>query len=83
MAKLTKGEIQGIRLIADVFVLNDLLKNFFAKDADMKDHVEELSKSVKKACPKFELAQQELQNQIQEVRNVWISELEKKGNCND
>ncbi|MGD8172169.1 hypothetical protein ACQEXU_10950 [Vibrio sp. TRT 21S02] len=78
MAKLTKGEIQGIRLIADVFVLNDLLKNFFAKDEDMKDHVEGLNESVKKACPKFELAQQELQKQIKEVRKVWFQELANK-----
>ncbi|MEZ8102116.1 hypothetical protein [Vibrio bivalvicida] len=43
MPKLTKAEKEGIRLIADVFVVNDLLNNFFAKDEDMKDHVEGLS----------------------------------------
>lgn len=75
MTKLTKAEKEGIRLIADVFVVNDLLKNFFGKHDDMKEHVGFLNESIKKSCPKFELAQQELQKQIQEVRKVWIEEL--------
>lgn len=78
MAKLTKGEIQGIRLIADVFVLNDLMNNVLAKDEAFKDHMDGLKAHMNKACPKFQLAQDELQKQIQEVRKTWIEEIGKK-----
>ncbi|MCG6212774.1 hypothetical protein K6U20_11485 [Vibrio fluvialis] len=78
MAKLTTAEKQGIRLIADVFVLNDLMKNFFAKDEAFKGHMDGLKAHMNKACPKFQLAQDELQKQIQEVRETWINELTKK-----
>ncbi|MEZ9430741.1 hypothetical protein AB4247_20950 [Vibrio splendidus] len=53
MPKLTKGEVQGIRLIADLFVINDLMKNVFSQDEDMKNHVSGLKSSIAKACPKF------------------------------
>ncbi|WJG22178.1 hypothetical protein [Vibrio furnissii] len=78
MAKLTTAEKQGIRLIADVFVLNDLMKNVFAKDEAFKGHMDALKAHMNKACPKFQLAQDELQKQIQEVRETWINELIKK-----
>lgn len=78
MAKLTAAEKKGIRLIADVFVLNDLMKNIFAKDEAFKGHMDGLKAHMNKACPKFQLAQDELQKQIQEVRETWINELTKK-----
>ncbi|WP_432772573.1 hypothetical protein [Vibrio parahaemolyticus] len=78
MAKLTKGEVQGIRLIADVFVFNDLVNNVFAKDEELKSHADALKQHVNKSCPKFELAQKELQKQIKAVREVWLNELTKK-----
>ncbi|ELL9329721.1 hypothetical protein [Vibrio fluvialis] len=78
MAKLTAAEKKGIRLIADVFVLNDLMKNVFAKDEAFKGHMDGLKAHMNKACPKFQLAQDELQKQIQEVRKTWINELTKK-----
>jgi hypothetical protein len=78
MAKLTDAEKKGIRLIADVFVLNDLMKNVFAKDEAFKEHMDGLKAHMNKACPKFQLAQDELQKQIQEVRKTWINELTKK-----
>lgn len=78
MAKLTAAEKKGIRLIADVFVLNDLMKNVFAKDEAFKGHMGTLKAHMNKACPKFQLAQDELQKQIQEVRKTWINELTKK-----
>lgn len=37
-----------------------------------------LKAHMNKACPKFQLAQDELQKQIQEVRKTWINELTKK-----
>lgn len=78
MEKLTAAEKKGIRLIADVFVLNDLMKNVFAKDEAFKGHMDALKAHMNKACPKFQLAQDELQKQIQEVRKTWINELTKK-----
>ncbi|HAS6672746.1 hypothetical protein JHT19_06195 [Vibrio parahaemolyticus] len=78
MAKLTKGEIQGIRLVADVFVFNDLVNNVFAKDEDLKGHADGLKQHVNKSCPKLELAQKELQTQIKAVREVWLNEITKK-----
>ncbi|EPB6723324.1 hypothetical protein ACRRHK_004447 [Vibrio fluvialis] len=78
MTKLTDAEKKGIRLIADVFVLNDLMKNVFAKDEAFKGHMDGLKAHMNKACPKFQLAQDELQKQIQEVRKTWINELTKK-----
>ncbi|EJL6577375.1 hypothetical protein NMS50_001626 [Vibrio cholerae] len=78
MAKLTAAEKKGIRLIADVFVLNDVMKNVFAKDEAFKERMDGLKAHMNKACPKFQLAQDELQKQIQEVRKAWINELTKK-----
>ncbi|KLI66938.1 hypothetical protein VVYB158_15305 [Vibrio vulnificus CladeA-yb158] len=78
MAKLTKGEIQGIRLIADVYVLNDLMENVFGKEECFVGRMDGLRSHVNKACPKFQLAQEELQKQIQNVRKVWINELANK-----
>ncbi|GIB70322.1 hypothetical protein VCSRO48_0890 [Vibrio cholerae] len=78
MAKLTKAETQGIRLIADVFVLDDLIKNVFEKDEAFKGHVDGLKKHINKACPKLELARAELQKQIQNSRRVWLAELSRK-----
>ncbi|HFQ5182516.1 TPA: hypothetical protein ACGUW2_004537 [Vibrio vulnificus] len=80
MPKLTKGEVQGIRLIADLFVINDLMKNVFSQDEDMKSHVSGLKSSIAKACPKFELAEKELQKQIKDVRAVWLESLTKENN---
>ena len=78
MPKLEKGEIQGIRLIADLYVFNDLVENVFEKDERLKDHSKELKDHVKKACPKFELAQKELQHQLEEVRSEWVNLLKNK-----
>ncbi|EPU4806405.1 hypothetical protein ACVXC9_001109 [Vibrio cholerae] len=78
MAKLTKAETQGIRLIADVFVLDDLLKNVFEKDEAFKGHVDGLKKHINKACPKLELARAELQKQIQNSRRVWLGRVKQE-----
>ncbi len=73
--KLTKGEIAGIRLIADVFVVNDLKKNVLAK-SKAAPHLKELEASLAKACPILNVAADELQKQIQAVRAQWLRELE-------
>ncbi len=77
MTELTKSEMEGIRLVADIFVVEDLIKNVFAKEECTKAHVDGLRKAINKACPKFESAKAELQKQIDEVRKVWIEELMK------
>lgn len=74
MAKLTKGEIAGVRLIADLFVVNELIKNVLSEHMT-EEQLQGLKKHLTKSVPKVYLAEAELQKQIQEVRNIWIEEL--------
>lgn len=76
-AKLNKGEIAGIRLIADLFVIRELKAKVFAKDEHLKDHLEGLDSALARACPKTFAAGDELQKQIKDVRKVWLEELSK------
>ncbi len=75
--KLTKGEKQGIQLVADCFVVKDLLENFFAKDERSAPHVKEFEKHLRNAEPRVFLAEKELQRAISDARKVWIEELSK------
>jgi hypothetical protein len=75
--KLTKGEVAGIRLIADLFVINDLIKNVFAKHDCMKGSLSELKAAAINSAPGIGLAEEELQKQIKEVRAIWLQELSK------
>lgn len=75
MAKLTAAEKKGIRLIADVFVLNNLMKNVFAKDEAFKGHMDGLKAHMNKACPKFQLAQDELQKQLKKFVKLGLTNL--------
>lgn len=72
MAKLTKGQIDGIRLIADTFVVRDLMKNVLAPNGI---DIESLETHLKKKTPKLFAAEVELQKQIQDVRQYWLEAL--------
>ncbi|PKG73166.1 hypothetical protein CXF86_19135 [Shewanella sp. GutCb] len=76
-AKLNKGERDGIRLIADLFVIEDLKKNVLAKSVALAPHLPELETTLLNAVPKVYEAQSELQKQIKEVRKYWLSEFER------
>lgn len=75
MKKLTKGQVEGIRLIADLFVIEDLLKNFFSKYKDFSPHTDDLRKHLQKEVPMPFKAQEELHRQIKLVRREWLERL--------
>lgn len=75
MAKLTAGEMAGIRLIADLFVINDLIKNVLGQHIT-EEQCQKLKRDLVKDAPKIYLAEAELQKKIQEVRKIWIEEFE-------
>ncbi|CAM3901238.1 hypothetical protein [Rheinheimera salexigens] len=77
MAKLSKQKVAGIRLIADIFVIEDLIKEVISKSEGYSDKVEELREHLKKHVPEPFEAANELQRQIKEARSIWRSELEK------
>jgi hypothetical protein len=76
-SKLNKGERDGIRLIADLFVIEDLKKNVLAKSVTLAPHLPELEITLLNAVPKVYAAHSELQKQIKEVRKYWLSEFER------
>lgn len=75
MAKLTKGQIEGIRLIADLFVIDDIIKNVFNKDPKLAPYSEELRKHLQNKVLMPFKAQEELQRQIKIVRREWLERL--------
>lgn len=75
-AKLNQGEIAGIRLLADLFVIRDLEKNVLAKNEHVKPHIKALEQRLKKTVPKVFAAEAELQKQIHLVRAQWLREWE-------
>jgi hypothetical protein len=75
---LNKGERDGIRLLADFFVIRDLQKNVLSMNDAIKPHLSELESNLKKSCPKVFAAEVELQKQIKTVRQVWLEELTKE-----
>lgn len=74
-AKLNKGERDGIRLLADLFVIRDLQKNVLSNHDVIKPHLPELESRLKNSCPKVFAAEIELQKQIKAVRQVWLDKL--------
>lgn len=76
MTKLTKGQIEGIRLLADLFVLDDLTKQVMAKTLNA-DQLEQFKQHMKAKCPELTEAGKELKRQIVDARRVWKEELEK------
>lgn len=77
MPKLTKGEVQGIRLMADLFAVNDVAKHLEDVDTTGLFTAKGLIEHVKITCPKLALAESELQKQIKDVRRIWLEELTK------
>jgi|GEM_PF-6630978 len=73
--QLNKGERDGIRLLADLFVIKDLTKNVLEKDKHISPHLKDLDIILKKAVPKVFAAEVELQKQIKEVRQYWLTKL--------
>lgn len=77
ISKLTKGEVQGIRLIADLFAVSDVARHLEEVDTTELFAAKGLMEHVKMKCPKLALAESELQKQIKDVRRVWLEELTK------
>lgn len=78
MKKLTKSQIEGIRLVADFLVIGDIADKVMSKMmtpqqlSDFKEH-------MKKSCPEPFAAGEELTRQIKDAREVWKAELAKRG----
>lgn len=75
MKKLTKGQIDGIRLIADLFVIDDMIKNVFNKDPALAKYSKEYREHLQKEVPTIFMAEAELKRQIELVRKEWLSHL--------
>lgn len=75
MVKLNKGQIDGIRLIADLFVIDDIIKNVFNKDPEFARYSEKLRKHLQNKVPMPFEAGEELQRQIKLVRREWLERL--------
>ena len=74
--QLTAGEIKGIQLIADLFVIEDLKKNVFSRE--MPSHIKDLDAHLRLQVPRIYLAQNELQKAIAKTEKVWLNELSKE-----
>lgn len=74
MKKLTKTQIETIRLVADFLVIGDITDNVFAK-MFTPQQLEDFKAHMKKTSPIAFLAGQELNKQIKEVREVWKQHL--------
>ncbi|AWX98695.1 hypothetical protein A8139_00820 [Marinomonas primoryensis] len=73
--KLTKGQIEGIRLVADIFMIRDLDKNVMKNDKNLAKHSEDLMKHLEKEVPILFVAEAELKKQYGEVRKYWLEKL--------
>ena len=67
-AKLSKPEIAGIRLVADVFVVKELIDHLKVNYPAMDGLPEHLREHV----PKFASTEQELAKQISLTRKQWM-----------
>lgn len=75
MAKLTKGQIEGIRLLADALVIEYIAKNVFAKNPALAPHTESFRSYMRANVPEPFAAQAELEHQIKLVRSIWLEQL--------
>jgi hypothetical protein len=76
MNRLTKQQIEGIRLVADFLVIGDITDEVMAKvltDKQLSDFKQHMRTS---APVPFE-AGQELQRQIKEVSQIWRDSMAK------
>lgn len=74
MKKLTKTQIETIRLVADFLVIGDITENVLAK-MFTPQQLEAFKAHMKQTCPITFLAGQELNKQIKEVHEVWKQNL--------
>ncbi|HHP0485777.1 TPA: hypothetical protein ACRZ4F_002304 [Vibrio harveyi] len=78
--KLTKGEIAGIRLVADIYVVKELAEHLESKYPEMgnlpKDR--QLISYLKDRIPKLESGEAELARQISLVRKQWIQQIKEE-----
>jgi hypothetical protein len=75
MSQLSKGEKDGIRLIADYLVIKDIIKNVFKKQQGFEVFAKEYEAFTKEKVPAPFLAGEELEKQIEEVRQQWLKML--------
>ncbi|HAS63219.1 MAG TPA: hypothetical protein DCS35_12005 [Vibrio sp.] len=73
--RLTKGEKEGIQLIADLFVIRELIENVFAKDEHIGPQIKAFEAHIRKAVPQVYIAGEELQKAIASTRETWLREL--------
>lgn len=69
--KLTKGEIAGIRLVADVFVAKEItehLKTNFPETQGLADYMRE-------QVPELNVIELELTKQISQARQEWLKSI--------
>lgn len=74
MAKLTKCQIEGIRLIADLFVIEDITKQVMPTVLNA-EQLEQFKQHMRKGCPELYEAHEELKRQIVDVRRIWLEKL--------
>ncbi|WP_337840488.1 hypothetical protein [Rheinheimera sp.] len=74
MARLTKAQIDGIRLVADVIVIEQLLSDVYQRQLTPKQ-LTALRNHLEKNVPKPFAAKAELAKQINLVRAEWLKQL--------
>ncbi|ANS86947.1 hypothetical protein VSVS12_03238 [Vibrio scophthalmi] len=74
--KLSQGEISGIRLVADALVVRGLMRDVLSQYSNHPNLPQDFESRLRMTAPKLFEAEMALQNQINEVRKVWIEYLE-------
>jgi len=77
MKKLTKGQIEGIRLVADYLVIGDITDKVMSKMMTEQE-LTAFREHIKKSSPMPFAAGAELNLQIKEVRAEWVEEITKR-----
>ena len=78
MKKLTKGQIEGIRMVADFLVIGDITDKALAPMMPEQE-LAAFREHMKNSCPLPFAAGAELNRQIKEVREVWVHEIAQRG----
>lgn len=78
MKKLTKSQIEAIRLVAEFLVIGDITEKVMPKIMNAQ-HLDDFKKHMQHQCPEQFAAGAELNRQIKEAREVWKTELIKQG----
>lgn len=78
MKRLTKGQIEGIRMVADYLVIGDITDKVMTPMMPEQE-LAAFREHMKKSCPLPFAAGSELNRQIKEVRAVWLHEIAQRG----